>query len=357
MPLSTRVHIPIASDELPSEVRLLHAGVNRTEHGPILFDDQAACSVAAAAARRGVDVMIDLEHRSLHPELPSYDPDARGWGKVSIRRGPELWLASMRFTPDGEARLREKRQRYLSPVIYFDTARATVPRAAGELLNVALTALPATRHASPLVAASLNGGVMDPSFIKTAIESAHPGVAPDIVEQLARLLGLTDAATFDEINAAITTVLATVKAANDLIGKPSSPPSGAEVTQAGEEMKMVANILGVKNGKEVLEKLNEILSQDFETRTRLVASLVQAGIETPVTAYSGGKLVARLQTESLDSMRARLAASLVPRVKPPVTAPPNQHGLSDRDLAIAAKHGVTTQEGLARFAELKAKVK
>ena len=349
-----RVAIPVPIDEPATEIRLLHAGVNRWEVGEVLFDEHAARAVAAAFARRGVDVMIDLEHRSLDPTSPAYDPDSLGWGRIEIRPGPELWLAGVRWTEDGARRIREKRQRYISPVIEFDSTRKSTPRAAGCLINAALTAMPATRHAQPLIAAFDLGGKMDPAFLATVIESAHPGVATDIVSQLAKLLGLPDSATFAEINAAITAVLQTVTKAQEVINAPAGNgqseqlPQGVQPKEV-EEMKAVASLLGCKNGQEVIAKLRASQAGgDAEQRKQLVATLLKMGIETPVSAYAaGGNLVARLQTEPLQSMRDRIAASINKPLIPPLTHGANEFGLTTEQLAICKKTGCDP----AKFAE------
>lgn len=137
------------SDDPPSEFRLFKAGWNDTEKGRFLFDASAAASVMAAAASHGIDKMLDLEHLSLDTAAPNFDPDARAWFNLELRTG-ELWAVRAKWTEDGARRLRQKTQRYVSPVFDFDPATKRILR----IINVALTALPAT-HATPaLVAAS-----------------------------------------------------------------------------------------------------------------------------------------------------------------------------------------------------------
>ncbi|HMJ55711.1 MAG TPA: phage protease [Polyangiaceae bacterium] len=141
--------IRAAGDAPPTEFRIFESGMNRTSNGDGLFDEQAARDVIARFQKQGVDLMIDLEHQSLDEESVNFDPDARGWCKLEVRKG-ELWATNVSWTSDGEARLREKRQRYISPVFGFDkkTRRIT------NVLNIAITAMPATHKLAPLVAAS-----------------------------------------------------------------------------------------------------------------------------------------------------------------------------------------------------------
>jgi len=137
----------------PSEFRLFVSGENSSEKGSFIFDEEAARLVLPAAAKKGTDYMIDLEHQALDEATP--DPtarDARGWFRLEVRSG-ELWAASVRWTPDGQARLTEKRQRYVSPAFEVDPKTRRVTR----IINVALTALPATHHTPALIAAAARG--------------------------------------------------------------------------------------------------------------------------------------------------------------------------------------------------------
>lgn len=143
----------VASDgTLPTEFRVFRAGVNDTAQGPILFDEGAAASVMAAFERGGVDLMIDLAHISVDEEARverADADDARGWCRLEVREGPELWAVAVTWTPDGARRLTERTQRYISPVVFVqdETNRAL------EVFNLALCSMPATYHAAPLVAA------------------------------------------------------------------------------------------------------------------------------------------------------------------------------------------------------------
>jgi len=169
-------------DEIPREVRLFTRGVNTSTKGAVVFDDAAAAAVLKRAEGHGVDCMIDLEHLSLDTESRAFDPDARGWGKLAVRNG-ELWLVDIKWTPDGEARLREKRQRYVSPAFSIDEKTQRVTR----ILNVAITALPATDNAMPLIAANGRSN-MDPKLIKEALDALEAGDSAKALEILKALI-------------------------------------------------------------------------------------------------------------------------------------------------------------------------
>lgn len=138
----------IAGATPPKEFRIFKRGRNTSTKGTVLFDDESARSVMAAYRKHGVDVAIDLEHLSLDTESSSFDPDARGWAKLELRHDGSLWAVDVKWTPDGARRLKEKRQRFVSPAFGMKGGRVTYVH------NIALTAVPATHYAAPLVAAS-----------------------------------------------------------------------------------------------------------------------------------------------------------------------------------------------------------
>jgi phage I-like protein len=143
--------LAINGEEPPGEFRIFPAGRYGSTKGEFVFDEAAAREVLAQVAREGVDLMIDLEHQSLNaPDARPDTSDARGWFNVELRDNGELWAVNVRWTPDGERRLREKTQRYISPAFEVSKDERRVVR----LLNVALVAMPATFDAQPLVAAS-----------------------------------------------------------------------------------------------------------------------------------------------------------------------------------------------------------
>lgn len=142
-----------ADAPLPTEFRLFAAGVSESWKGPALFDAEAATSVMAAAEKWGVDLSIDLEHRSVDPmavALASDATDALGWFRLAVKDDGSLWAVNVRWTADGEERLRAKKQRYVSPYFEVDTDTGRVLR----VFNCALTSAPATFGAEALVAAS-----------------------------------------------------------------------------------------------------------------------------------------------------------------------------------------------------------
>jgi phage I-like protein len=168
--------VPFGADgTLPTEFRLFVSGWNETENGRFLFDEAAAKSVMAASEKWGVDLAIDLEHQML--DGAATDPtarDARGWFRLELRADGSLWATDVKWTPDGAARLSEKRQRYISPAFEVDPESQRVTK----IINAAITSIPATHHTPALVAASvakLGACMLNPEAVKKALEALKNG--------------------------------------------------------------------------------------------------------------------------------------------------------------------------------------
>lgn len=174
----------------PREFRIFRAGWNDTYKGKYLFDEEAANLVMASFREHGVDRPIDLEHLSIDEEAKHYDPDARGWLKLAVRNG-ELWAVDVKWTPDGDRRLRACTQRYISPFFDYDPKTRRVQ----SLYNVAICAIPATKDMPALVAASARSKL---ELVALSIE------ANDMeFKKLLAALGLKDDASLEDALAAI----------------------------------------------------------------------------------------------------------------------------------------------------------
>jgi len=155
------------SSELPTEFRLFAVGSNDSTSGPSLWDEKAAASVMAHAKERaGVRYVLDLEHRSLDDQaraLTTTATDAQGFFDIEAR-SDGLWAVNVVFSDEGAERLRSKRQPYFSPAFYTDDEGRVI-----ELVNCALTSMPALHGIAPLVAASRAAEVKKMSRARRAL--------------------------------------------------------------------------------------------------------------------------------------------------------------------------------------------
>lgn len=250
----------------PKQFRIFRAGLNTGTKGQVLFDDQAAKDVMAAyGARNGVKVMIDLEHMSLDDEAPNYDPDARGWAELKVIGG-ELWAVAVEWTPDGEKRLNNKTQRYVSPAFQRNKETNRVQ----QIFNIALVGMPATNAAQDLLATSRVSRFATKTdkpidTITLSLDLNGEKMPPELLE----MLGLSPEATAEDVTAA-------VKA---LLGKDSAsagPPPGEKPTE--EMAKLSAQVLAlterVKKGDAAVAELKSIKDKEkTEKHSALVAKL------------------------------------------------------------------------------------
>lgn len=141
-----------ADKPLPTEFRIFRAGPNPSDRGdePFVFDAGAAASVMAAYQKQGNRLMMDLAHSATEAtsiEARSDATDAMCWFDLALRDG-ELWATGVEWTVEGERRLRQKLQRYVSPTFRVGEGNRIV-----ELYNAALVSMAGLRGATDLAAA------------------------------------------------------------------------------------------------------------------------------------------------------------------------------------------------------------
>jgi phage I-like protein len=354
---------------VPSEFRIFKAGWNDSEKGPVLFDAEAAKTVMDRYVAHGVDKMIDLEHRSLNQESRAYDPDARGWAKLMLRGDGSLWAVGVTWTDDGVARLTSKRQRYISPFFEYDPETKRVQA----VLNIALTAFPATHQTPALMAASepyAQGGSMTPEQFAAIAEALGLGADANVEDVIAEIGAISkklqDAAAGQSAEGE--PAVAEDPAAEPAAAAAEPPPDPAMQAASvklcsltgresvGEALADVelwrAAYLDLAAERAKIAKSQAMIEAD--ERRQLVAQLVTLGCETPGTAFVDAtaktpRIVARLVAEPIAELRARVATLSVGRaavtpVKPPKSSGGEQFvktfngiGLTQRELDTCAE--------------------
>jgi phage I-like protein len=363
----------------PSEFRLFKAGVNHTEIGDFIFDDAAASATMAAYEAHGVDRMVDLEHLSIDQASPNYDPDARASCKLEIRNDGELWAVDVKWTEDGARRLREKTQRYVSPFFAFDDERRVV-----KIVNIALTAMPATHQTPELVAASIAGAQnqtaalaggdsgMNPELVKKALDALQAGDAEAAAEILKEMVASAASGGEVEVEAEVAPLQEEPmeeedEAAAAALADDAEPEAAASVV-AG--MTQLMAMTGKKTVSEAVLAVGDVYrdhekfqkdKRSFELGRRKanVIKLQKLGAETPDTSgLAKGQLCDRLLNEDLDEQDKRVAALLKARggklpadPKPPTTD--NEYGLTEQQLSICAEQKLDPKVFAATLARTK----
>jgi phage I-like protein len=180
--MEKEVKLTLEMAELPEWLRLLPLGeVNLVDGRPSFeVDPESLADMVKAFGARGTDLVIDYEHQS----LTGGQAPAAGWIKDLEVREDGLW-AQVEWTSQAEGYLKQREYRYFSPVLRLDPAT----RRPQEIMNVALTNIPAIQGLSPLVAKW--GG----EALAAMTSQGKPGSEP---EETAASPGASDRETYKE---------------------------------------------------------------------------------------------------------------------------------------------------------------
>lgn len=135
--------IHLTNSTPPREFRIFAKGMTETKKGIFKLDAKGLDAILKAQEDWGNAYSLDYEHAAVfgNPEGPT---PAAGWYKLEGRDGA-LWAVQVEWTDRATAYLKAKEYRYYSPTFNVEEGRIV------ELLNVALTNLPATKNMEPLV--------------------------------------------------------------------------------------------------------------------------------------------------------------------------------------------------------------
>ncbi|UZX16551.1 phage protease [Thermus sp. PS18] len=140
---SLTLELPVG--EPPREFRIWPYGEIETTKGTFLFTREDAERVYQRWLDYGNRLSIDYEHQTFHPVTNGPVP-AAGWFSLEVREDG-LWAVEVEWTSRAAELLRNREYRYFSPTFHVDEEGRIV-----ELINLALTNLPATKRMEPLVA-------------------------------------------------------------------------------------------------------------------------------------------------------------------------------------------------------------
>lgn len=148
---------PDAQKAPPTEFRIFPFGKIDTSKGTFNFTPEACDQVIAERERQSAEVQIDYDHLAIESAKPG-DGVAAGWCNLE-KRGDGLWAVNVRWTPKAAQHLRDGEYRYFSPA-FVATKKA---RLIIDLVNIALTNMPAMRDIDALVAASRRRSPQEPT--------------------------------------------------------------------------------------------------------------------------------------------------------------------------------------------------
>lgn len=241
----------------PEIISVLPLGHVKSAKGEFDVDGESFAAMKAQIAQRGVDLVVDYEHQTLTGE----QAPAAGWVKELFLDDGQI-KARVEWTDKAKAYLSNREYRYLSPVI---TVRKADNKAMG-LHSIALTNTPAIEHMEAIVnSLNFEGGQNTMDFMK----------------ELAKLLGLGEDATEEQVKEALKACLEENKSLKE---------SAAEAAkqQPPEDDKVVAN-------KEVCELLG------------LKAGAATADVAAAIMALKSGNIGGVNLVEQVKSLEAKLA--------------------------------------------------
>lgn len=328
------VDVVLASDsrDPPKEFRIFRSGTNETTKGVFVFDEQSQKSVIAGFTRHGADVPIDYEHKMLDWLAPASDMVAAGWFTPTVRDG-DLWASNVRWTTKASSHLREGEWRYMSPAFTTGEDGRIL-----ELINVALTNLPATHQLEALVAASARA--LSEKSPPASAEKAEP------MKNVLSALGLSDNATEADAVVALARLKessAQDKKAIDQVLSITGTTSLSEAIgvvaghkeEAGKTKALTARVTELESGlrrKEVESVVGEKVTAGFLTPANRDFAIT-LGMESP---------------KSFDAYLATLTAAPMNtsggKDKPAAASSATTRKLSKDESSIAATFGMKPQQ-------------
>ncbi len=236
----------------PTEIKILPFGKVHSQKGDFLVDDESVALIRKQFKDRKLDLVIDYEHQTLRDA----QAPAGGWIK-DIYKGDDAIIAKVEWTPRASEYLKNKEYRYLSPVVLVRKR----DQKATAIHSVALTNTPAIDGMFAIV------NSLD-------IEDIAEGGQIMDLKELAKLLGLSETATEEEIRKAVAELAKAMGQMKDL--EAEQPGEG---NRAAEGAEVVANstilsMLGLKEGartEDVAASIMALKAGGIDTQTELLA--------------------------------------------------------------------------------------
>lgn len=296
----------ISLKDLPRTFRIFKRGLNTSSKGNFNFDNKAASALMKSYASHQTDIAIDYNH-AMVSTIDPHDSRAAGWCELSITNG-ELWATNVRWTADAAKFLAAGEYKYISPTFNVDSSERPC-----EMINIALTNIPALDDLEPLIAASRGTIKMADAEIQEAERSAVEKILSIVNEWLA-VEGLPEAeATRLQAIKDLVTEIAKAEDAEDAGEEPSEEMASEEPSEEGKtdekELEKLARLSPKLEG--VILAIKERDKQISALSKRLAHFEKNEHQELVEQALKSGKLVAAqrtwalsLQTETLRSFLA-----------------------------------------------------
>jgi phage I-like protein len=135
------------ADGIPTDIRLLDRGVNRSTKGDLLYSDQSASLIKTESQDWGNEYFFDYDHATFDEKNTAPDKGiSAGWYKLEDR-ADGLWAVGISWTPRALEYLKNKEYKYFSPTFFYNKSSKEFVG----YVNTALTNYPARKNLEPLV--------------------------------------------------------------------------------------------------------------------------------------------------------------------------------------------------------------
>lgn len=324
---------------IPTEIKILPFGKVHSQKGDFIVDDESFELIRKQFKDRKLDLVIDYEHQT----LADVQAPAGGWIK-DLYKGDDAIIAKVEWTPRAAEYLKNKEYRYLSPVVLVRKR----DQKATAIHSVALTNTPAIDGMFAIV------NTLD-------IENISEGGKNMDLKELAKILGLPETATEEEIRKAAAEAAMAVQQVRDLEAEKPGEGAGAD----GEGGEVVANstilsMLGLKEEartEDVAAAIMALKAGGMDTQTELLAlkqRMAEKDADEEVQkALKAGKITAA-QTEWAKEYALKDMEGFKSFVdKAPVVVPPGKLDLKDApaapgsnevDVAILKNMGISMED-------------
>lgn len=313
------------NSSVPDTIELIPLGRVKTTKGDFFADQESYELINQHFLRRGVDIVIDYEHQT----LVDVQAPAAGWIK-SLSLSDKAICAQVEWTPKAREYLQNKEYRYCSPVLL---ARNKDNKAV-QLQSVGLTNTPA-----------IDGMFAIVNSAKFDYEEGEESM--EFLKTLAKLLGLPDTATEDEVAAAVKAAaeaaakqsegtLVVNKTVSKLLELPETADT-AEVTAKIMALKNPANHVSVEAHAAVLAKLQKYECDD------VVQMALKDGKITPAQEAWAKEYV--LKDPKGFTKFLELATPTVPMGKLDIpSAPGSKSATNETDTLVCKNLGITSED-------------
>jgi phage I-like protein len=340
--------IDVGAGAVPTEFRIFKYGVNHSEKGDFLFDQEAAVSVMAEYRSHGKPMLLDYNHGTT-VYAPTADQGISAGEFVPEVRADGLWATAIKWTDRARGMLAAREYRCFSPCFEPDPKTGRISR----LINIALTNLPALDHVEPLVAATaVDGGEdMDEELKKaltrvTELERQLAARDADIVPlrasattmvALSGVVGLAASASVTEVHGAVSGLVALRAKVFGLTGKQTEAEALGALQALSE-----SHVKLIQIEKDLEKERTTRLSAEFATA--LSAAVTDSKVPPAQKAFWEGiatedgfeKATARLRSY------AQTAVSLTGnRATPP---PGNGAAMTEQQKMIARRMNISESD-------------